>query len=567
MIVQTDLVRLLREVAGKRRVLTSARATRRYRQGFRGQLGDAVAIVLPATLVALWRTLEVCTEHGAVVVFQAANTGLTGGSSPPSASDDRPVIIVSTRTLAGIHLVDEGRQAICLPGTTLHDLEKVLRPLGREPHSVIGSTCLGASVVGGVCNNSGGALVRRGPAYTEMALYAQLGADRTLRLVNALGIELGRDPEEVVGNLEAGDFSRGPVTGVASDPEYHRHVRDVTASTPARFNADPRRLHGASGSAGRIGVFATLVDTFAAEPAPVTICCGTSSAGDLASLRHALLAGETALPISAEYIHRDALDAADSHGRDLFHAIRMLGTDRIPALFAAKAWADAIGTRMGIRNAADRVLQSLGSVLPSIYTPRLRAHRQRFFHHLILKVGASEAEHVLGLVRSHLAPSGGTFFVCTPTEATFAGLHRYVTAGAAIRMQLCDPGRFGHLVAFDVALPRNALDWDEPLPTELARDVALALDYGHFVCHVFHRDYLLHPGALPEAFKARMMDWFDRRGIEFPAEHNVGRQYRAKPELEAFYRALDPTNSFNPGIGQTSSGRDWSDPAFSGEER
>lgn len=40
---------------------------------------------------------------------------------------------------------------------------------------MIGSSCIGASVIGGVCNNSGGSLVKRGPAYTEMALYAQLG--------------------------------------------------------------------------------------------------------------------------------------------------------------------------------------------------------------------------------------------------------------------------------------------------------------------------------------------------------------------------------------------------------
>ena len=30
-----------------------------------------------------------------------------------------------------------------------------------------------SSVVGGICNNSGGSLLQRGPAYTEMALFAQ----------------------------------------------------------------------------------------------------------------------------------------------------------------------------------------------------------------------------------------------------------------------------------------------------------------------------------------------------------------------------------------------------------
>jgi D-lactate dehydrogenase len=39
---------------------------------------------------------------------------------------------------------------------------------------VIGSSCIGASVIGGICNNSGGSLVQRGPAYTEMSLFARL---------------------------------------------------------------------------------------------------------------------------------------------------------------------------------------------------------------------------------------------------------------------------------------------------------------------------------------------------------------------------------------------------------
>ena len=34
--------------------------------------------------------------------------------------------------------------------------------------------------------------------------------------------------------------------------------------------------------------------------------------------------------------------------------------------------------------------------------------------------------------------------------------------------------------------------------------------------------------------------------------YNVGHLYEAKPALKQFYRKLDPTNSFNPGIGKTS---------------
>src|SRR3546814_12958436 len=51
----------------------------------------------------------------------------------------------------------------------------------------------------------------------------------------------------------------------ASAHDYPRHVRDVDADTPARFNADPRCLFEASGSAGKMMVFAVRLDTIEGE--------------------------------------------------------------------------------------------------------------------------------------------------------------------------------------------------------------------------------------------------------------------------------------------------------------
>jgi D-lactate dehydrogenase (quinone) len=53
----------------------------------------------------------------------------------------------------------------------------------------------------------------------------------------------------------------------------------------------------------------------------------------------------------------------------------------------------------------------------------------------------------------------------------------------------------------------------------------------------------------------------DRRGAEYPAEHNVGHLYAAKPAMARFYRELDPCNQLNPGIGQTSKHRHWNEAA------
>ncbi len=98
------------------------------------------------------------------------------------------------------------------------------------------------------------------PRFTRLALYARLDADGTLSLVNHLGVRLGDDAEEALRLLESGGYSPDDVEpcnhAAASDREYAAHVRDVDAASPARFNADPRRLFEASGSAGLIILFA-----------------------------------------------------------------------------------------------------------------------------------------------------------------------------------------------------------------------------------------------------------------------------------------------------------------------
>jgi len=100
--------------------------------------------VRPGSLVELWRVLRVCVTANKIVIAQAANTGLTGDRRRRSGYD-RDVIVINTLRIAKLFLIDEGRQVICLPGATLHQLERALKPLHREPHSVIGSSCIGAS--------------------------------------------------------------------------------------------------------------------------------------------------------------------------------------------------------------------------------------------------------------------------------------------------------------------------------------------------------------------------------------------------------------------------------------
>ncbi|SAK64439.1 D-lactate dehydrogenase [Caballeronia ptereochthonis] len=170
------LLASLGDIVGARNVLTGDARTRRYRRGYRFGTGRVLAVVRPGTLLEQWRTLAACVAARTIVITQASNTGLTGGSTPDGDDYGRDVVIISTTRIRRVHLIERGRQVVCIGGTTLDQLERTLKPLGREPHSVIGSSCIGASVLGGISNNSGGSLVHRGPAYTEMALFAAVDA-------------------------------------------------------------------------------------------------------------------------------------------------------------------------------------------------------------------------------------------------------------------------------------------------------------------------------------------------------------------------------------------------------
>jgi D-lactate dehydrogenase len=553
------LLEKLRAIAGARHVLTGETSTRRYRTGYRTGSGPVTAVVLPGSLVEQWRVLQACIAADHIVIVQAANTGLTGGSTP-NGRYDRNVVVVNTSRIDRIRLLRGGEQAVCLAGATLYSLERALRPFGREPHSVIGSSCIGASVVGGVCNNSGGSLIRRGPAYTEYALFAQIAADGSLRLHNNLGIDLGNDPESILSALDEGRFGDTDVIDhdrAASCRDYDARVRDVSAASPSRFNADPEKLFEASGSAGRVMVFAVRLDTFASEADHATFYVGSNDPGELTRLRRRMLTEQHHLPVSAEYIHRGAFDVAAKYGRDVFLAIRWLGTDRLPLLYAAKNRVDAVGRWFGRTALSDRVMQGLTGLLPRHLPRRMREYRDRYEHHLIIKTAGNGIAEAISLLADMFPSNTGDMFECTAEEADKAFLHRFAVAGAAVRYRAVHPRSVEDIVALDVALRRNDEDWIETLPAEVSEGIIEKLYYGHFFCHVFHQDYVVRKGVDPIALEHRMWELLDARGAKYPAEHNVGHLYPADDALASHYRTLDPGNHLNPGIGQTSRNRQW----------
>ena len=556
------VIKKLKQLIGDQNVLTSEWNKLPYSKGWRYGAGSALAVLKPNKLSDIWRILQICAKENIIIIMQAANTGLTGGSTPCGNDYDRPIIVINTMLINNIHIIKEGSQIVSLTGSTLYDLEKKLKPYGREPHSIIGSTSIGASIIGGICNNAGGSLVQRGPSYTEMALYAKINKNGNLELVNELGINLGSSPEEILDNLQNQNYKESDIVNtnkLGSDDKYSEIVRQIDKNTPSRFNSDSRLLYGASGSAGKIAVFAVRLDTYISPKENKVFYLGTNDPDVFWKIRRDILSKFKTLPTLGDYLHRDCYDAAKKYSKDTFLVIERLGTTFLPTLFELKRKVDIIAKKLKFlpNNFSDRLMQFLSIFFPNHLPKRMEKFRDLYEHHWIIEMsddGISEARDYFANV---FESNDGDFFECNDFESKKASLHRFVSASAIGRYHILNSKSHGEMMSLDIAFPRNEKNWFEKLPKEIDSMLEMKLYYGHLFCHVLHQNYILKKGVDSEKLKSKLLKIYDKRGAEYPAEHNVGHEYLAKPSLKKFYKELDPTNVFNAGIGRTSKNKNW----------
>tara|TARA_B110000003_G_scaffold50836_3_gene49915 strand:+ start:5147 stop:6835 length:1689 start_codon:yes stop_codon:yes gene_type:complete len=556
------VIKKLKQLIGDQNVLTSEWNKLPYSKGWRYGAGSALAVLKPNKLSDIWRILQICAKENIIIIMQAANTGLTGGSTPCGNDYDRPIIVINTMLINNIHIIKEGSQIVSLTGSTLFDLEKKLKPYGREPHSIIGSTSIGASIIGGICNNAGGSLVQRGPSYTEMALYAKINKNGNLELVNELGINLGSSPEEILDNLQNQNYKESDIVNtnkLGSDDKYSEIVRQIDKNTPSRFNSDSRLLYGASGSAGKIAVFAVRLDTYISPKENKVFYLGTNDPDVFWKIRRDILSKFKTLPTLGDYLHRDCYDAAKKYSKDTFLVIERLGTTFLPTLFELKRKVDIIAKKFKFLpdNFSDRLMQFLSIFFPNHLPKRMEKFRDLYEHHWIIEMsddGISEARDYFANI---FESNDGDFFECNDFESKKASLHRFVSASAIGRYHILNSKSHGEMMSLDIAFPRNEKNWFEKLPKEIDSMLEMKLYYGHLFCHVLHQNYILKKGVDSEKLKSKLLKIYDKRGAEYPAEHNVGHEYLAKPSLKKFYKELDPTNVFNAGIGRTSKNKNW----------
>ena len=557
-----SVINNLKDIVGKKYIITNNLRKQPYTRGWRYGQGEAIAVVKPGTLLEIWKILQICVDKEIIIIMQAANTGLTGGSTPYGNDYDRHVLILNTMRINDIHIINEGKQIVGLTGSTLYDLEKKLKPYGREPHSIIGSTSIGASIVGGICNNSGGSLVQRGPAYTELALYAQINKNGKLQLINELDIDLGSNPEEILNNLQNKKYSLSDIKHtdkLASDNKYSKIVREINKKTPARFNSDPRLLYAASGSAGKLAVFAVRLDTYLSPLKTKVFYLGSNNPDVFWKIRREILSKFRTLPTLGDYLHRDCYDAAKKYSKDTFLVIEKLGTKFLPTLFELKRTVDILATKLKFlpNNFSDRMMQFLSNFWPNHLPKSMEKFRDLYEHHWVIEMSDDGIEEAQKYFNEFFKYNDGDFFICNDYEAKKASLHRFVSASAIGRYHILNSKSHGEMMSLDIAFPRNEKNWFEKLPKDIDEMLEMKLYYGHLFCHVLHQNYIVKKGVDGEKLKEKLLKIYDKRGAEYPAEHNVGHEYFAKPILSNFYRKLDPKNAFNPGIGKTSKLKDW----------
>ncbi|KGG12030.1 MULTISPECIES: D-lactate dehydrogenase [Prochlorococcus] len=560
----TELNQGLKKIVGKKNLLIGEKATKSYRQGIRVGEGKANCVVLPKDLIEFWEVLKLCISLDKIIIIQAANTGLTGGSTPDGDKYDRDVVIINTLRLDRIIILNNGLQVLAFPGATLFELEETLSNYNREPHSLIGSSCIGASIVGGICNNSGGNLVNRGPAYTELSLFARVNSKGKLELINHLDIELGNTPEEILSNLENINFNQHDLQESkmkASDIEYSERIRDVKSSLPARYNSDRRRLYESSGCAGKVAVFAARLDTFVKPRKEQVFLIGTNDSKNFSELRNYVLTSFEDLPEMVEYMHKSFFDAASKYGKDTFLIIKYLGRGFIPKLFGIKKKIEVFFSSLNLdaSNFVDNFLHDHAQLLPDHLPKIAREYRRLFDHILIIKAGdkcIEETREMLSFLESKNKEFD--YHECLKVEGQDLLLHRYVAGIAPKRFMIINNNIPANLLPLDVALPRNCTDWDRIITDNNSTGILESFRMGHFLCMVFHWDLILSNTEDFDEQKKVILAKLDSLGAKYPAEHNVGHLYFAEYDLSNFYKKIDPTNSFNSGIGKLSKNKFYS---------
>ncbi|CAK9058776.1 Quinone-dependent D-lactate dehydrogenase (D-lactate dehydrogenase) (D-LDH), partial [Durusdinium trenchii] len=313
-------------------------------RGSRLGKGTAMLVLKPGTLREALQALELCAKAEVAVLPQGANTSLTGGSVPRNDCD-RPFVIINMRRAKKIMPVgDTPNLALCFAGAGIFQLQTELQKRHRDSHSVLGSMFLNPSVAAGVSYGSGGTQIRKGPAFTDRALFCRVKADGEVELVDTLGLKVKGekaldflDSAESLTEEDLDSSCRLP----ASWPKYREELTKVENKV-SRFNADTTGVD-CNRSEGKVLILATLHDTFPMPKHVKTVWASCKDIGTAHQLkREVCISSPEKMAKSCEYINRATYDAVDQSGRILIKMIELLGMMKLEPLWNLKLFIESI---------------------------------------------------------------------------------------------------------------------------------------------------------------------------------------------------------------------------------
>eukprot|EP00434_Breviolum_minutum_P031866 symbB.v1.2.028181.t1/scaffold2963.1/size66434/2 len=565
-------------------------------RGSRLGKGTALLVAKPLSLREALQTLEICAKANVAILPQGANTSLTGGSVPRDDCD-RPFVIINMRRAKKILPVGSKTPefALCFAGAGIYQLQSELQKRDRDSHSVLGSIFLNPSVAAGVSYGSGGTQIRKGPAFTNRALFCRVQADGKVELVDTLGLkvkgEKALDFLDSAETLTEGDLDPS-CKSAASWPKYPELLTKVEDKV-SRFNADTTGAD-CNRSEGKVLILATLHDTF---PMPKEVKTVWASCKDV-DLAHKLkrevcISSPNKMAKSCEYINKATYDAVDQSGRILIKMIEVLGMMNLETLWNLKLFIESVPVPFSTI-ICDKFLWWFNNILPKStwkcvealfmlwptsrvqHNLRIKSDRKKVYlfltkhrgnqanvasqvkdvYHPIIFGAAldprhrGEIEDLLSRLKKFQSqhPETVRYHVCEdPRTAQRAMLFRFAVA-PAFRTYCIGLGQQG--LSIDYALPKTFVQY--PILPEAQYPIMHRLVYSHFGCNVYHEDFVFDNNTDVHDAKMAIKKAIEKVGGKLPAEHGHGTEYKAPLDTQQRWMKADPSNTMNPGVGGTS---------------
>ncbi|MGV9825428.1 MULTISPECIES: FAD-binding oxidoreductase [unclassified Gordonia (in: high G+C Gram-positive bacteria)] len=168
----------LREIVGDSHVLTDPDAMAGFLTDWTGRwTGTALAVLRPRTTEEVARVVGVCAAAGVAICPQGGNTGLVGGSVPPSDSSG-PLVVLSTTRMTDIGDIDTvGRCVGVQAGVTIEALDATAAQAGLAFGVDLASRA-SATAGGVVSTNAGGVrMIRHGNTRAQVLGIEAVRAD------------------------------------------------------------------------------------------------------------------------------------------------------------------------------------------------------------------------------------------------------------------------------------------------------------------------------------------------------------------------------------------------------